>query len=257
MLRAAGATDVLRALRAPELLRRSDINELRMPVTAEPTAPSGHSHGSPQISADVHQRLRAFVGRRVSDPHAADDVAQEVLLRLHRNIERLRHEDRLDAFAYEIARNAITDHYRAKARAREVPSAPSSLATQIDADPNHHQQQTEDRDGRQQLARCLEPLVERLPQPYRDALILTDLGDLSQVQAARLTGLSVPGMKARVQRARAQLRELLTECCAVTLDNRHQIAEVQRTGPCACTPKLPPATKAADSSPTPHACARA
>ena len=192
-----------------------------MPVTAEPTTPSGHSHGSPQIWADVHQRLRAFIGRRVSDPHAADDVAQEVLLRLHRNIERLRHEDRLDAFAYEIARNAITDHYRAKARAREVPSAPSSLAARIDADPNH-EQQTEDRDGRQQLARCLEPLAQRLPQPYRDALMLTDLGDLSQVQAARLTGLSVPGMKARVQRARAQLRELLTECCEVALDKRRR-----------------------------------
>ena len=229
------------------MLPRSDISELRMPVTAEPTTPSGHSHGSPQVWADVHQRLRAFIGRRVSDPHAADDVAQEVLLRLHRNIERLRHEDRLDAFAYEIARNAITDHYRAKARAREVPSAPSSLADRIDADPNH-EQQTEDRDGRQQLARCLEPLAQRLPLPYRDAIMLTDLGDLSQVQAARLTGLSVPGMKARVQRARAHLRELLTECCEVALDKRRQIAEVQRTGPCACTPKRP-ATEAADRPP--------
>jgi RNA polymerase sigma-70 factor (ECF subfamily) len=59
------------------------------------------------------------------------------------------------------------------------------------------------------------------------------------MQAARLTGLSVPGMKARVQRARAQLRELLTECCEVALDARRQIAEVQRTGPCACTTERP------------------
>jgi len=208
-----------------------------MPVTAEPT-PGGHSQGPHQVWADVHDRLRAFVGRRVSDPHAAEDVAQEVLLRLHRNIERLRHEDRLDAFAYEIARNAITDHYRAKARGREVPSPPISLAARIEAAPNY-EEPTEDPDGRQQLARCLEPLAQRLPQPYREALMLTDLGDLSQVQAARLTGLSVPGMKARVQRARAQLRELLTECCEVALDARRQIAEVQRTGPCACTTERP------------------
>lgn len=236
VLRAAGASEVLRGVRAAWLLLRSHISEVWMPVTAEPTAPGGHSHGSHQLWADVHERLRAFVGRRVSDPHAADDVAQEVLLRLH-NIERLRHEDRLDAFAYEIARNAITDHYRAKARAREVPSPPTILADRIEADPN--QEQTEEADGRQQLARCLEPLAQRLPRPYREALTLTDLGDLSQVQAARLTGLSVPGMKARVQRARAQLRELLSECCEVALDKRRQIAEVQRTGPCACTPKRP------------------
>jgi RNA polymerase sigma-70 factor, ECF subfamily len=209
-----------------------------MPMTAKLTSPGAHSHGSYQVWADVHERLRAFVGRRVSDPHAADDVAQEVLLRLHRNLGRLRHEDRLDAFAYEIARNAITDHYRAEARAREVPSPPTTLAARIDAEPNH-EQPTEDLDGRQQLARCLEPLAQRLPQPYKEALMLTDLGDLSQVQAARLTGLSVPGIKARVQRARAQLRELLTECCEVALDARRQIAEVQRTGPCACTTERP------------------
>jgi RNA polymerase sigma-70 factor (ECF subfamily) len=161
-----------------------------------------------------------------------------VLLRVHRNFGSLRHEDRLDAFADEIARNAITDYYRAKARAREAPSPPTTLADRIEADPNHGQQ-TGDPDGRQQFARCLEPLAQRLPPPYSEALMLTDLGDLSQVQAARLTGLSVPGMKARVQRGRAQLRELLTECCEVILDRRRQIAEVQRTGPCACTTKRP------------------
>ncbi len=90
--------------------------------------------------------------------------------------------------------------------------------------------------ARQELARCLEPLVRRLPEPYREALTLTDLGKLSQVEAARVAGLSVPGMKARVQRARAKVLELLTACCDVALDGDGQIAEVQRTGPCACTP---------------------
>lgn len=212
-----------------------------MPVTAETTAPGGHSPGPDQAWADVHDRLRAFVRRRVSDPHAADDVAQDVLLRLYRNIERLRDEDRLDAFAYQIARNAITDHYRAKARGREVTSSPTSLAARIEADSDQGQQ-AEDGDGRQQLARCLEPLAKRLPQAYKEALMLTDLGDLSQVQAARQVGLSVPGMKARVQRARAQLRELLAECCEVELDERHRIAAVERTGPCACD-RGPPSSR--------------
>jgi RNA polymerase sigma-70 factor, ECF subfamily len=124
----------------------------------------------------VQERLRAFVARRLSDPDATDDVAPEVPLRLHRNIERLRHEDRLDAFAYGIARNAITDHYRAKARAREVPSPPTSLTTRIEADPNA-EQETEEADPHRQLACCLEPLAQRLSQPYREALMLTDLGD--------------------------------------------------------------------------------
>jgi RNA polymerase sigma-70 factor, ECF subfamily len=209
-----------------------------MPVTAEPAEPRGPAPAPHELLADVHGRLRAFVGRRVSDPHTADDVAQEVLLRLHRSMSRLRDDERLDAFAYAIARNAITDHYRAQARAREVPSAPTALAASIDANP----QSTaagEDPDAREQLGRCLEPLVRRLPPAYREALMLTDLGELSQVEAAHRAGLSVPGMKARVQRARGQVRDLLAACCEVGLDQSRRVADVRRTGPCACPPESP------------------
>jgi len=185
---------------------------------------------------DLQPRLRGFVRTRIADPEAADDVAQEVLLRLHRSLADLRVEDRLDAFAYRIARNAIIDHYRARARAKEVPATPDELTSRIDADADTDHGPNDDV-GVQELARCLEPLVQRLPEPYREALTLTDLGGLSQVEAASVAGLSVPGMKARVQRARAQVRELLTGCCDIALDDRRHIAEVRRTGPCACTPE--------------------
>jgi RNA polymerase sigma-70 factor (ECF subfamily) len=240
LLRPGGAGNLLRRVRQNGLLRRrSSLGELRMPVDTR-TEPAQRSQA--EIAAadvlwkDLHPRLRGFVRTRIADREAADDVAQEVLLRLHRSLADLRIEDRLDAFAYRIARNAIIDHYRARARAKEVPAAPDELASRIDADGDTDHGMN-DEHGVQELARCLEPLVRRLPEPYREALTLTDLGSLSQVEAASVTGLSVPGMKTRVQRARAQVHELLIGCCDVALDNRRQIAEVRRTGPCACTPE--------------------
>jgi len=191
-----------------------------------------------QLWTDLHARLHGFVGKRIGDPHIADDVAQEVLLRLHRSMGDLRLEDRLDAFAYRIARNAIIDHYRSRASARETPAEPDDLITRIDA--GAHTVRDPDGDApRQELARCLAPLIRELPEPYREALTLTDLGKLSQVEAAEVVGLSVPGMKARVQRARAQVHELLTRCCDVGLDDSRHITNVQRTGPCACPPESP------------------
>jgi RNA polymerase sigma-70 factor, ECF subfamily len=187
-----------------------------------------------ELWRELHGRVRSFVRARISDPEAADDVAQEVLLRLHRSMDTLRAEDRLDAFAYRIARNAIIDHYRARATTRETPAAPDELVERVDADGDSEQEP--EAGAREELARCLAPLIRRLPEPYREALTLTDLGKLSQVEAAQVVGLSVPGMKARVQRARAQVHELLTGCCAVALDSRRQISHVQRTGPCACQP---------------------
>jgi len=196
---------------------------MRMPLTAT---------ARDVAAADLHARLRAFVARRVADSWEAEDVAQEVLMRLQRHLADLRNTESLNAFAYRIARNAITDHYRARARSRESALPPDELTARAD---EGVQEDAGDVVGRRELAHCLEPLVRRLPEPYRQALILTDLGDLTQAQAAEKAGVSVPGMKSRVQRARLQVRDLLTECCAVTLDATRQIADVERTGPCACT----------------------
>jgi RNA polymerase sigma-70 factor (ECF subfamily) len=180
---------------------------------------------------ELSARLRSFVSRRVSDSTDRDDLAQEILLRLHRSLPSLRDGDRLDAFAYQIARNTIADHHR-RAR-REEPIAPE----QLDGQPVTRGA-TEDDDqageGRAQLARCLRPLIDRLDDPYREALLLTDLGELSQADAARELGLSEPGMRSRVQRGRAQLHAALSLCCSVDLDAADQISEVERHGPCAC-----------------------
>lgn len=189
-----------------------------------------------ELLAELSGRLRGFVGRRIGDPDAAEDIAQEVLLRLHRSLGELRSADRLDAFAYRIARNAIIDHYRSRAVAKEIPAGPDDLIARIDAD-GDADDDGGGAQGRQELARCLEPVVGRLPEPYREALMLTDLGTFSQTEAAGVAGLSVPGMKARVQRARVQVHELLSACCEVALDADRQIAEVQRTGPCSCSPE--------------------
>ncbi len=178
---------------------------------------------------ELRARLRSFVARRLGDqPSAHEDLVQEILIRLHRGLPKLRERDRLDAFAYQIARNAIADHHRRGHR--EEPVAPESFdqaaGTESDED--------EAAEGRARLAHCLRPVIERLDDDYREALLLTDLGDLSQAEAARRLGISAPGMRSRVQRGRARVREELAKCCQVELDAASQIDEVERVGPCAC-----------------------
>jgi RNA polymerase sigma-70 factor (ECF subfamily) len=181
--------------------------------------------------AELRARLRAFVAGRVSGaPSVHDDLVQEILLRLHRALPRLRESDRLDAFAYQVARNAIVDHYR-KDR-REQPASPESLEDYAPVEDGDGDDTSGE--GRAQLARCLRPLVERLDDDYREAMLLTDLGDLSQAEAARRLGLSAPGMRSRVQRGRSQVQTALAQCCSVELDAAAQIDRVERVGPCAC-----------------------
>ena len=161
--------------------------------------------------------IRSFVRRRISDPHRADDIVADILLRVHRNLGTLDDRDRLAAWLFRIARNAIIDEYRRAADSREVlEAAPNErLANQIDG--------LDDADAVQrELANCLRPMLDDLSPAYRRALQLTDLDGVTQIAAAEQEGISVSGMKSRVQRARKQLADLLTQCCALTLDARGQ-----------------------------------
>ena len=177
--------------------------------------------------AELHARLRAFVAGRVPDRALVDDLAQEIMLRLYTRISRLRDRDRLDAWAYQVARNVIADHWRERAATRELP-LDDELRDRLAAlaEPEDDEAET----LRAEIASCLSPMVDRLAEPYREAIRLTDLGARTQTEAATALGLSVPGMKARVQRGRVQLRELLRACCRIELDRRGQITALEHTG---------------------------
>ena len=179
----------------------------------------GHWH-------ELRARLGGFVGRRIGNPADAEDVVQDVFVRMQRNIESLSSTDRLDAWAFRITRNAIADYYRASSEHR---AAPSKTLNELTADSIEDGEISTD--ARAEMAYCIAPMVRQLPQNYRQAIELTDLEGMTQTAAAELLGLSVPGMKSRVQRGRARLRAMLLRCCEIETDRRGRvIAFEQRDG---------------------------
>lgn len=173
--------------------------------------------------------LRAFVRRRVATAEDADDITQLVFLRMVERIDSVRDTERLTGWLYATTRNAITDHYRSAARRRELP---------VDVVPDHAAPDpagAED-DGRaeQELARCLLPMVDRLPAEQAEAIRLVDLAGLSQAVAAARVHVSHSGMKSRVQRGRARLRQLLADCCHLEQDVRGRVQGCESRSGGAC-----------------------
>lgn len=168
--------------------------------------------------AAVADRLRPYVRRHVGSEADADDVLQEVLLKMHGRLPTLRDEERLVPWAFGIARRAVADHHRARGRApiptEEIvdPQRPSSLDDRHDIDA---------------LTMTLATFVAALPSPYREAIVLTELEGRTQREAAGMIGVSLTAMKSRVQRGRAKLRQMLERCCAIELDARNRIVHVQ------------------------------
>jgi RNA polymerase sigma-70 factor (ECF subfamily) len=149
------------------------------------------------------------------------------MLRIHRHAGEMAEYEYLGAWVHQVARSAIVDFYRRRAARPESPagSGVDNGATTFDQVPAD--------EARTELAHCLRPLLGRLDDKYREALELTELQGFSQVAVAGQLGLSVSGMKARVQRGRAQLRDLLLECCHVELDRRGGVAGFRaRAGSC-------------------------
>jgi RNA polymerase sigma-70 factor (ECF subfamily) len=222
---------MLRARAEGNLLRTVSSNlsgDVRVSVAA------AHSGSAEPMWAELHERLRAFVARRVRDRAVVDDLAQEILLRLYTHMGRLREQDRLDAWAYQVARNVIADHWRHQASVHELPFD-QVLSERAASLPDLESEGDDEADQlRSEIALCLAPMVQRLADPYREAIRLTDLGGLTQAEAAGELGLSIPGMKARVQRGRVQLRELLRACCRIELDRRGQVTDFEPNGGGSC-----------------------
>jgi RNA polymerase sigma-70 factor (ECF subfamily) len=178
---------------------------------------------APELSVtwdEVRAQLRALIGRRVGDPEAVEDLVQEVLLRLSAAATGDEPIRNVSQWLNRVARNATIDYYRTR---RHLD--PIEAAAQV-ADPSAwpFADATDDQAARE-LSHCLRPLLERLPDASREALVLTDLDGLTQAAAATALGLSFSGMKSRVQRARHQLRALLVACCPVLLDRRGTIVD--------------------------------
>lgn len=168
---------------------------------------------------ELHDGLLAFVRRRLEGEADAEDVVQDIFIRIHSNLEGVRDAAGLYPWVYRIARNAIADHYRERRRV-----ADSLRAAEVAITEGGTPENDETANGvRAELASSLRPLIEALPEPYAEAIELTELRGLTQREAARRLGLSVSGMKSRVQRGRRRLRELLLDCCDFELDPRHRV----------------------------------
>lgn len=171
------------------------------------------------------ERLRRYVAARVGDPEVAADITQDVVVRSIAAGALDRVDDPV-AWLHRSASNAVIDHYRTRRRLDPLDEHDLGLVDDdTDEGPN---------DAIRDLAGCLRPLVERLEPIYRDAVVRVDLDGRTHRHVADELGVSVSGMKSRVQRGRRQLRDLLTACCAVDLDGTGAVSDYTRNPGCGC-----------------------
>lgn len=170
-----------------------------------------------------HTPLLQFIRKRVPDDACAEDILQEVFLKIHQYIETLKETKKLESWVYQITRHAIIDYYRS----REQPSASLDAPEVLDL-----AETLPDDDVISDLFPLVRALVKSLPKQDRQALILTEYQGLTQKELGERLGLSFSGAKSRVQRAREKLKQKLFECCHFELDRSKHVIDYQPNCQC-------------------------
>ncbi|SIR33038.1 RNA polymerase sigma factor SigZ [Pontibacter lucknowensis] len=159
------------------------------------------------VYLEYEAKLRSFVLKRVRDKDEANDILQQLYVKLYKHCEQLQDVRNMNAWLYQIARNAVYDYYREQGRS--MPLEDEGKLEELSQEPE-----------RQDTESLILPLINMLPAEYAEPLRLSEIEGISQKEIAERLGMSYSGAKSRVQRGREKLKELFVECCHLELDRK-------------------------------------
>lgn len=165
------------------------------------------------IWSDLHGELRKFIIAKVRDSHLAEDILQEVFIKIHLRLHQLKEPDRLTAWVYQICRNQIVDQLK-KINPVHIPD-PHLAGVDPDDESNLYVS----------LSNCINSKIAQLSTTDRQAVLLTYFQNYSQKQLAEFLELSYSGTKNRVQRAREKLKQEILNCDHVQADAEGKIID--------------------------------
>ncbi len=169
--------------------------------------------------------IRRYVARRLPASEV-EDAVQDVLLRLVSSQDAFDPDRPLAPWVQTVARNAVID--RQRKRTPSPPAAPVEEGLEdrtIEAQTNAQ---------RTLLGDWLRQAVERLPEPYRQAVHRVDVLGQPQAEVADALGLPYSTLKSRVQRGRTKVREMFSSCCEAELDARGRVDAVRSRNSSCC-----------------------
>ncbi len=175
-----------------------------------------------RLWGEFAEQLGGFLRARVGSEVEAQDLRQEVFLKLQKKLESEHTIHDLGAWLYRTARNAVIDHYRTRKTTGEVHEA--TLGTSSPNDPDLAP-----------LMASFRRMIHALPDGYREAVILADIEEMPHKDVAEHLGLSLPATKSRVLRGRAMLRKSLDDCCRFERDRRGSVIDCTPHARSSCT----------------------
>lgn len=150
-----------------------------------------------------NRKILGFIFRMVNDQDEAENLAQDVFIKVYEKIDDYRTEDNFQAYIYRIAKNMTLNHIKKNSRSSPF----SSLFRKTDEDSRFMSEgEQENRLINQKRDDWMNAALRELPENQRLALILKVYLQLSYVQIADITEWSIPKIETLISRGRTALK---------------------------------------------------
>jgi RNA polymerase sigma-70 factor (ECF subfamily) len=166
---------------------------------------------------DFRNELLSYIKKKVNDDYIAEDILQEVFIKIYKSIDKLKDQSKLKAWLYRTTQNTIIDFYRRKQCILELDKLENVPIIQYSED-----------NMNEEVEECVRHMLHQLPDKYKQPLKLYEFNKMKHGEISQKLNLSLSGSKTRVQRARNQLKKMLLECCEFELDAYGNIIDYKR-----------------------------
>jgi len=167
---------------------------------------------------EFSELLKKFIYNRVKNKPLTNDLLQEVFIKIHLSIHKIKNQESIKSWVYTITTNTINDYFKKQSKQHKLSLKPIPLNENTD---------------KHSAKDCLLPLINNLPSTYKDALLLSEINGLKQAEVAKILNISLSGAKSRIQRGRNLLKDGFIACCNYKLNKAgHLVGEHKEKKDC-------------------------
>lgn len=184
-------------------------------------------HEFQEVYSAFHGKVRRYLTRLVGE-HEAEDLTQEVFIKVSHGLIHFRGTAALSTWIYRIATNTALDKLRSPSFQR---LAQEMLL--IESDEREEDKYIQFRGSvpsvdqqliRKEMNACIRTVIKKLPEDYRTVIVLSELEELKNHEIAEILQVSLDTVKIRLHRARTKLKQELENLCCFYRDARNVLS---------------------------------
>lgn len=157
---------------------------------------------------ELNNHLLFFIRKRIKNKEDAEDILQDVYIKLHKNINSLNDEKKIISWIYQITRNTINECYRKCYRIKQVGFE----------DCHVEMTQEEEENLNDEILVSMKKFIEQLPVDSKKLIELYEFEDMSHKEISKKLEIKENTSKSRLKRAKEKIKNQLDECCLFQID---------------------------------------